>query len=118
MSTNKQEQLQSQMNVEDQHNSTSSKIVTNDAIEGTPFRIVGTEQGWFIGIGNHRLTEILPEREDAEILVSTKDWNLLTALVMAIMDRRDRIIADDIRTKMHENITSNKEQFEKEAQTS
>lgn len=103
MFTNKQEQQNLQSSVENQiSNDFSNKIIVNEKMEGTPFRIVGTEQGWFIALGNHQLTEILPEREDAEIIVSTRDWNLILATISAAMNTKDRIIAEEIQRRRQE----------------
>jgi hypothetical protein len=56
------------------NNSKSSEIVKNE--EADIFRIVTTEDGSFVALGNNRLTEFVSE-EDAYRMVIDKDWQLI-----------------------------------------
>jgi len=52
----------------------SSEIVKNE--EADIFRIVTTEEGSFVALGNNRLTEYVSE-EDAYRMVIDRDWQLI-----------------------------------------
>ena len=56
-------------------------------IEGTPFHSIYQEdKGWFIVMGNHRLTEPTKTQEEAEAQISFKDWNFVTRVIGVITD--------------------------------
>lgn len=56
------------------NSSKSSEIVKNE--EAEIFRIVTTEEGSFVALGNNRLTEYVSEKE-AYAMVMERDWQLI-----------------------------------------
>lgn len=95
MSTNQQVHDTSFMNVENQPRESSSKLITNDGIPDTPFRVVGNEKGWFITMGKWRMSEMMEKKEEAIRLVTDKSWTLIlstvTTLIEAIEDQKNSI---------------------------
>lgn len=66
--------------------SKNTKLIDQQEIEGTPFRVVRTEKGSFISIGTKRITDFLTEKE---VLQKSKelrkhDWKLLLAIFSVI----------------------------------
>lgn len=65
----------------------SDKLITNEPIEGTPFRLVGNlSQGYAITLGKYRLTE--PKKTVMEALqpIVDHDWNLIANTITTILD--------------------------------
>lgn len=87
--TSKHEELLNIQNSTDTDNKQSSHLMINDPIENTPFRLVGhTEKGWFIAMGNTRLTEFHFTKEEAlEYLHDRhKVWDLMLTMMITVAD--------------------------------
>lgn len=54
--------LNAQLSEEENHN--SEYQTGRMPLDGTPYYIIGTEEGWFLSIGRHRLTEIWNTKEE------------------------------------------------------
>lgn len=85
--TSKQgEQLNIQNNVEEIPKEVSS-IVNRNKIENSPFWAIGTDEGWFITMGDYRLTEPKPTEEEAIELLLTEDWNIIMRMCAVITEK-------------------------------
>lgn len=63
----------------------SSKLVTNEPIARTPFRLCGGEEiGYFITWGHYRLTEPETTTEKALLKLDDEAWMVASTLAMAI----------------------------------
>lgn len=80
----------------------NTQTVTREEVENTPFEIIGTEQGYFLAMGNNRLTEFHLTVE--ELLVkhdlvkdfegkafSQTNWNFLTTVIATIINKINEI---------------------------
>lgn len=70
----------------------TEEMITRDDIEGSPFHIIGTEQGVFGAMGNYRITEV---REDTKknrkaIVEELKDvnWNRIIQVMIILIEKQ------------------------------
>lgn len=76
--TKHRELLNTQLNAEETHNKNSSELIFREAIEHTPFYLVGTEEnGYFITMGRFKLTENQPTKEKAINQLTIEQWNIV-----------------------------------------
>lgn len=61
-----------------------NEIISTRTVEGTPFKIIDTEKGAFIGFGRYRVSE-LTTVEDCRKIIEDKEWELLLSVVNAIV---------------------------------
>lgn len=88
-SSEQEELLQSQNNVNVADNK-NYNLATNEPIDGTPFRLIGTkENGYFIVLGKYRITEIKETEGEALELLITNNWDIIAALIL-IFIREDK----------------------------
>ncbi|AXH76995.1 MAG: hypothetical protein [Microviridae sp.] len=94
MSTSQREQLQSQMNAKKALNlNLNSKIIDRRQIENSPFWEVTTDEGRYIVMGKHRLTENLSEGNKekpdhgitAEAYIEENKWTIILQLVCCVI---------------------------------
>lgn len=78
------EQLKLQTNAQEQENNNPySKIVEKEHVEGTPFDIVNVqEKGWFLAMGQHRLTEPITNKNALLQSIDNLPWDILMNMVM------------------------------------
>lgn len=78
MSTTRKEQSESQMNVKEVSNLESGKLFTREAIEGTPFTVIGNdEKGYFVSLGRFKVIRNEETLEGAIKHVREKSWEIL-----------------------------------------
>lgn len=75
--------LNTQNNIENTHNSQS--LISREPIEGTPFTIIGTEVGYFITLGDFRLSEQTPDKQELIDKITNKTWDLIIATIAAVI---------------------------------
>lgn len=88
MDQTQKELLHSQTNVEStEHNSDyGTKLIVNEAIEGTPFRVRGSEEtGYFATYGRIRLIEPVETPEQVIARMATPDWGTIATLVIGLI---------------------------------
>lgn len=73
----------------------STQLIQKEEIENTPFHVVGSEElGFFITIGNVRLTDPQKTMEEAYNMLDNHTWqiitNLIISLVYKILEEHDR----------------------------
>lgn len=70
-----------------------NEIITNEAIQGTPFRIVGNpSQGYCITIGTYKLTEPTETINEAKDQLHLQEWNIIANMIVIILETHQRII--------------------------
>lgn len=80
-----------QNSAEETHNKNST-LATTKKIEGSPFCIVYKEDiGHFLALGDYRLTEPMKTEEEVLEYSINNNWNLITTLVAAIVDKYNKI---------------------------
>lgn len=88
-STNKTQEdiLNTQTSAEEIHND-NSPLITHKKVEETPFYITGNnETGYFVRMGDYRLTEIHKTEEEAATELKTNYWHIIIRIVGAIIER-------------------------------
>lgn len=76
-----------QSNVKENNNSKST-LITRERINKTPFTVIGNEEtGYFIAMGDYRLTEIHKRIEQAMAEILEEPWNVTLKMMSAIIDR-------------------------------
>lgn len=60
---------------------------TNEALPNTPFRIIGSEKGWFIVLGNSRLTNYYPTEKLAQESLEQDRWNVLINTIVTVVNQ-------------------------------
>lgn len=86
-STETQEQEQYGINANVTDNKNSGELIEQIEVEGTPFKMVGTEHhGYFVALGPYRLTETAGKKEIKEFAekLEKQDWNFLVAVIGAV----------------------------------
>lgn len=84
------ELLNTQMNVEDtdKQNSLNEELQMNEQIMGSPFYTRGNKQtGYFITMGDTKLTDDYETPEEAEAQVRADNWNFMTTVIASITEK-------------------------------
>lgn len=105
MENSNAELLHSQTSVEDgKHDrEKSSQLVTNEVVEGTPFRIVGSEEtGHAVAIGRTLVTEWQLEQEVRDLLgeLSPKVWKMIASIAIVMTEQTLSEMANAARLEM------------------
>lgn len=78
-------------------------------IEGTPFKmikkLVDEKTKYFIVLGDHRLTEMMPTEEEALQLLATDYWKIVVNVIAVVTDMTIKEA-----TKIKEQLTERQEQ--------
>lgn len=70
----------------------NSPLINREKIEGTPFWLIGIlEQGWFIVMGDQRLTEPVETKEQALKLLQTEHWQIMMNMVVTLIETGKKI---------------------------
>jgi hypothetical protein len=87
--THSLESLESQMSAENTHKE-SSTLIEHIPVYGSPFHITKTEEGYFLRMGDYRLTALKESEDAVREALYEEDWNIIVNIVSAIMHARDR----------------------------
>lgn len=69
----------------------NSELVSRETIPGTPFTIVGTDQGYFLAMGQFRLTEYFETRDIVIDEIDAEAWNLVLQMITAVLNAEKRL---------------------------
>lgn len=73
-------------------NTDNRQLILKREIKGTPFTLTGNEdQGYFLTLGNYRLTEAKETPEEATEEIESNTWNIISRLVAAYIDFDKRL---------------------------
>lgn len=89
MSTTQKELLELQNGSEEPNtnNPPSSQLVETEPIKNTGFQIVGNaEKGYFVALGQYRLTTFHKDKKELLKKVKDKDWEIILALIGASIE--------------------------------
>lgn len=64
-------------------------------IEESPFTMVGDDKGWFVAMGDNRITEYFEDELSLLDYVHDKPWDLIITVMMVVVDKMNNI--DDIK---------------------
>lgn len=84
-----QELLNTQLNVEGISNKENSnyELVSTEAIEGTPFHVVGEEEkGYFISLGRYRVSEVQKTKDEALEELYKNMWYIIMNVIITTVD--------------------------------
>lgn len=88
-STNKKhsEQLATQLNAEDNHNSNSnSELVDREQLDGTPFWIIGNEDdGYKLIMGKYQLTGTYRSKDEIIEQLENDMWKMILNMILIVM---------------------------------
>lgn len=83
----------------------STKLVEREAYEDSPLMINRIEEkGWFITLGNKRLTEYYEKKYQIIDLLEKPTWQLLITLMIAVHDDMQEIQNMLIKSKIEEKL--------------
>lgn len=72
--------------------SSTSELVKRIDIEETPFQAVKlVDKGWFIALGQYRLTDYKETEEECRLMAKEKHWELLLSVISVIVETADTI---------------------------
>ncbi len=57
--------------------------------EDTPFLLVQSDEGYFLAIGNNRLTDVYKEKEKLDEIVKENRWNLIGSFVLSLINNAE-----------------------------
>lgn len=60
-------------------------------IKGTPFNMVKQESGYTITFADYKVSEEYETEEEALELIAEKNWKLISTLVIAIVDKYNKL---------------------------
>lgn len=93
--TNKEDYSQDQWEKSNQER----QVLINEAIEGTPFRVVGNQQAGFkLVIGKYALTDPKGTISEIREVLKSVDWNILANMVV-ILNRAYREVEENEKEK-------------------
>lgn len=112
----KEEQLSMQNNLnsaEENHNSNSSKtIIEREQVNGSPFWLIRIDRGWFLAMGEQRLTEVMETKNEIYLWMDSNRWQLIFNMIATICE----IILD--RQELEAKIKALQDKFTEEKSTS
>lgn len=88
-----EELLNIQQNANQTHNGKSNSqnekpLIEDESLPGTPFHVRGNEEtGYFLRLGNNRMTEHFPTKEDAINELYGEQWNMITKLIVTVTEQ-------------------------------
>jgi hypothetical protein len=59
--------------------------------ENTPFLIVQSDEGYFLALGNSRLTDVYKTKEKLDTFVKENTWNLIGSFVLSLINNTELI---------------------------
>lgn len=69
----------------------NSPLITHDAIKNTPFIITGNEErGYFLRLGDYRLTEYMQTKEDAAQALQKQQWDLILRCISIVTELHEK----------------------------
>jgi hypothetical protein len=76
--------------------STEEKNLNNleclvEQYENTPFLLVIADEGYFLALGNSRLTDVYKTKEKLDTFVKENTWNLIGSFVLSLINNTELI---------------------------
>lgn len=74
----------------------NEELLERHKIEDSPFYIIGNpKDGYFLSMGKHRLTELLPTIEEVKEHLQNNTWNIILQLVILVCEANDAVKKDE-----------------------
>lgn len=78
--------------IRDEGGEEGGKLIEHVEIEGTPFTITGSEEkGWFLRMGNYKLTEMMDDKEKIKEHIDKNGWLLTVDVIAVILDAEEKM---------------------------
>lgn len=94
-------------NAEDQTRENSlnekSQIIEREQLKGTPFWIIKTEQGWFLVMGENRLSEVMPTKERVKGWLLNNQWQVIMQIIVIVTNKIKQEEVNNHIKKTHRN---------------
>lgn len=92
----KKDTLNTQNNVDDNPNlKSTSQIIERYKVENTPFWELKTQHGWFLAVGEHRISELHQHRFNIKKYLEENKWHIIGTLIL-IMIAKEKLTTEDI----------------------
>lgn len=92
-------------NEKESNNNYSTKLVEREIYEDSPLMINKIEEkGWFITLGNKRLTEYKKTKEEIVSLLEKPTWQLLITIMIAVHDDMKQLTESLIQSNINQKL--------------
>ena len=91
MKANELLELQTSADTQDNAKSISTNETKFERIEGTPFAIVKQNKGWFIALGQYKVSDYYLTKEQAKKDIQRKDWDLILNVVSVLIEMSNKL---------------------------
>lgn len=83
----------------------NEELIKRTDVDGTPFTVITTPDGGsFVSLGKYRVSEPFATEKEAIKHVKSKDWNLLLAVIMLMVEDK---VKEKVNTEYVAGIISN-----------
>ncbi len=65
------------------------ELIERTEVEETPFVVITTEEGSFVGLGKYRVSEIFKNKEEALKDANNITWTKIIQLIIAIKENKE-----------------------------
>lgn len=72
-------------------NSQSNSLITEQEIQGTPFKLINQGEDHFITWGEYLVTPRFKSEKECTNYFENEEWKVMCTFVMVVMDARDKI---------------------------
>lgn len=103
-----QQEISSIQENADETRKKSSSLTEREKIENTPFWVTRTEEGWFLVMGEYRLTEPNDSKLITIDKLITNKWEIIMRMCAIITEKTLNLIGDKIEHGMEEATKINK----------
>jgi hypothetical protein len=93
MSKRKKESLQQSIHtsLESGNNSNSNSLFSREPIEGTPFELIETQEGYMMVWGKYKISRMTKTAEECINLLTTDKWSIIAVYIYSLMDRKNEM---------------------------
>lgn len=84
--TTQEDILHGQINAEETPKENST-LVEHEDLPNTPFKITKTQEGFFLRMGDYRITDIHKDKQSATHELSKNKWLIIIRIIGAIIER-------------------------------
>lgn len=82
MSTNETNNLASASTEE------NTELLTREDVDGTPFVVIGTQEGYFGVLGKYRITELDRSKKKIVDELKSVNWNRIIQIILILIEKQ------------------------------
>lgn len=64
-----------------------SQIIEREQLHGTPFWTIKTEQGWFLVMGEHRLSSVFQRKDQVKGWLLNNQWQVIMQIIVIVTNK-------------------------------